>query len=216
MIEKLPLFPLGMVLFPNAPLPLHIFEERYRDMIGDCIEQNQPFGVVMLRAGVAESSDVSFHSIGTTAQIVDGIRMEDGRYVINTVGQRRFRIQELIQKLPYYIGSVDLLAEESAALIVEPANTLRDLYQRYWDTLAAATGIKPEVETLPDDPLDLAYWMAHKIQVENETKQRWLEADMTTRLREMSGALRAEMALLPNSPGGSREPGSWGGVGSWN
>lgn len=213
---QLPLFPLSMVLFPNAPLPLHIFEERYREMIGRCIEQNEPFGVVLLQEGVAESSEVTFHSIGTTAQIVDGIRMEDGRYVINTLGQRRFRLQSIVQQYPYYIGLVALLDEDAAVPVIEPANDLRALYHRYWETLAAATGIKSETETLPDDVVDLTYWMAHKLQVENETKQRWLEADAATRLREMASALRAEMALLPASPDGEREAGGWNGTGSWN
>jgi len=204
-----------MVLFPNAPLPLHIFEARYRDMIGRCIEQNEPFGVVLLREGIAESSEVTFHDIGTTAQIVDGIKMEDGRYVINTVGQRRFRLEGIVQQHPYFIASVVLLDEEVAPL-VEPANDLTALYGRYWDTLVAATGIKPEPETLPEDMIELTYWMAHRLQVENETKQRWLEADVATRLREMSSALRAEMALLPSAPDGEREASGWNGTGSWN
>lgn len=216
MITQLSLFPLGMVLFPNAPLPLHIFEARYRDMIGYCIEQNQPFGVVLLREGVAENSEVTFHNTGTTAQIVDGIKMEDGRYVINTVGQRRFRIEDIVQQHPYFIASVELLDEEGAVPVIEPTNDLRALYHRYWETLVASTGIKPEAETLPEGVVDLTYWMAHKLQVENETKQRWLEADAATRLREMSSALRAEMALLPGSPGGERQADGWNGTGSWN
>lgn len=215
MTQKLPLFPLGLVLFPNAPLPLHIFEERYREMVGRCLEQNTPFGVVLIREGVAEESDVTFYSVGTTAQISDGVKLDDGRYLINTTGQRRFRIQYLVQRVPYYIASVAFLSEESTTPVSEPADELRSLYTRYWEALTAATGVGYEAETLPDDIVDLTYWMAHKLQVENDQKQRWLEADISTRLGEMSAALRAEMALLPDRPGSPFE-GGWNGPGSWN
>lgn len=139
-MTQIPLFPLGLVLFPNAPLPLHIFEDRYQMMIGECIEQNKPFGVVLLREGVAESDEVTFHMLGTAAQIADGVRMEDGRYLINCVGQRRFRVQEIVERAPYFIASVTMLTEEGAELFVEPGNELRALYTRYCEALAAATG----------------------------------------------------------------------------
>lgn len=214
-MTQMPLFPLSLVLFPNAPLPLHIFEDRYQMMIGECIEQNKPFGVVLLREGVAESDEVTFHMLGTAAQIADGVRMEDGRYLINCVGQRRFRVQEIVERAPYFIASVTMLTEEGAELFVEPGNELRALHTRYCEALAAATGVRAEPETLPEDTVDLTYWMAHKLQVEDEQKQHWLEANIATRLREMSAALRAEIALLPNSPGNSFA-GGWSGPGSWN
>lgn len=215
MTQKLSLFPLNTVLFPNAPLPLHIFEERYQTMIARCIEQNLPFGVVLIREGEAESADVTFHNVGTSAQIADGVRLEDGRYLINTTGQRRFRVQYIAQRQPYFVASVTYLPEESSASVVEPANELRALYARYWETLANATGYQHEPETLPEDVVDLTYWMAHRLQVDNPHKQRWLEADVASRLREMSAALKAELSLLPDS--GPDEPGrGWIGHGSWN
>src|SRR5690349_19805632 len=69
--QKLPLFPLNTVLFPGVPLPLHIFEERYRLMIGRCIEQHAPFGVVLIREldRADTNPDVTFYTVGTTAQI---------------------------------------------------------------------------------------------------------------------------------------------------
>ena len=215
MTHKLPLFPLGLVLFPNAPLPLHIFEERYQEMVGRCVEQNEPFGVVLLTDGIAESSEVIFRRVGTTAQISDGVRLDDGRYIINTVGQRRFRIQQLLQKKPYYIGDVTFLEDEPGDLVSKQADELRTIYTQYWQAITAATGVSYEPETLPDDPIEVTYWMAHQIQVENEQKQRWLENGVELRLREMIASLRAEMALLPERPGGPFE-GGWTGTGSWN
>jgi len=245
MTQKLPIFPLNMVLFPGAPIQLHIFEERYRLMIGRCLEQSSPFGVALIRSGSEVSPDDPWvrrqleladaadelalgalkrelggetvpHSVGTTAQISVGesVRLSDGRYYLVASGQRRFRIQYFVQRQPYLIASVAYLPEESSAAVAEPAQQLRQLYARYWAAISAATGYEAPDETLPEHVVDLTYWMANRLQVGNLQKQRWLEADITTRLREISAAIRAELALLPAAEPGEHEGGS--GSGSWN
>jgi len=228
--EALPLFPLNTVLLPGAPIQLHIFEERYRLMIGRCMEQSAPFGVVLLRSGGEISPDDPWvrqqieqagggdqelnalrrqlggeavpYAVGTTAQIstADSARLPDGRYYLVVLGQRRFRIQYLAQRQPYLIGSVAYLAEECSPNTIEAAEHLRDLYRRYWAALSAATGDQPPSETLPEGAVELTYWLAHRLQVGNARKQRWLESDADTRLREMTAALRGELALLPTQP----------------
>lgn len=227
MTQKLPLFPLNTVLFPGAPIQLHIFEERYRAMVARCLEQHSPFGVVLLRSGSEVSPDDPWvrqqveqaggdldpsalrqqlggaavpHAIGTTAQISadESVRLPDGRYYLVAIGQRRFRIQYLTQRQPYLVGSVAYLAEECSPSTVETAGQLREIYQRYWAALGAATGADPPAEALPEGAVELAYWLAHRLQVGNARKQRWLESDVDTRLREMAAALRNELALLPN------------------
>jgi Lon protease-like protein len=215
MIHKLPLFPLNTVLFPGVPITLHIFEERYRLMIARCLEQSGPFGVVLIRKGTEVDPDAIPYTVGTTAQIGDSMRLEDGRYYLTAVGQRRFRIQYLAQRQPYLLGSVSYLPEEASAAVVEPANQLRALYTRYWAALGAATGHRRPPEALPEEVVDLTYWMAQRLQVDNEHKQRWLEADIATRLREMTAAIRAELTLLPAEGTSERERG-WSGPGSWN
>jgi uncharacterized protein len=240
MTQKLPIFPLSMVLFPGAPIQLHIFEERYRLMIGRCLEQSSPFGVALIRSGSEVSPDDPWvrrqleladvtdelelgalkrelggetvpHSVGTTAQISVGesVRLSDGRYYLVATGQRRFRIQYFVQHQPYLIASVAYLPEESAEAVVEPAEQLRQLYARYWAAISAAIGYKAPAETLPKQVVDLTYWMANRLQVGNLQKQRWLEADITTRLREISAAIRAELALLPSAEPGEREGGGY-------
>lgn len=213
--HALPLFPLGLVLFPSAPLALHIFEPRYREMIASCLDQNQPFGVVLIKSGVAEQPDATFHMVGTTAQISDGVKLDDGRYLINTLGQQRFRIDDVQRSQPYDVATVSYLEEGRASLAEGDDRTLRTLYDRYWDAIAAATGVRAEAARLPEDVVDLTYWMAHRLQVENAQKQHWLECDVATRLREMETALRAELSLLPARPGSPFE-GGWRGSGSWN
>lgn len=239
MIHKLPLFPLNTVLFPGAPITLHIFEERYRALISRCLEQNAPFGVALIRSGSEVSpddpwvrrqrellghladgtpapSEVVPHLVGTTAAINVGesVRLDDGRYYLVASGQRRFRIQYLAQHQPYIVASVAYLPEESSGGDSAQADQLRALYSRYWSALGAATGHRHKVETLPDQVVDLTYWMAHRLQVTSARKQRWLEADTATRLREMSAAIQTELALLPHG-GGTRGHG-WGSSGSWN
>ena len=215
MIQKLPLFPLNTVLFPSMPITLHIFEDRYRLMIGRCLEQNVPFGVVLIREGSDVDPNAIPYLVGTTAQIKESARLDDGRYYLVAIGQRRFRIQYIAQRQPYIVGSASYLPEESGTAVVEPANQLRTLYARYWTALTAATGQQYKPEALPQDVIELTYWMAHRLQVDNVHKQRWLEADVATRLREMSAAIRNELLLLPDAGSDEREHG-WTGPGSWN
>jgi Lon protease-like protein len=240
MTQKLPIFPLNMVLFPGAPIQLHIFEERYRLMIGRCLEQNSPFGVALIRSGSEVSPDDPWvrrqlalteaageleldalkremggetvpHAIGTSAQIsiAESVRLSDGRYYLVASGQRRFRIQYFVQRQPYLIASVAYLPEESADAVAEPAQQLRQLYARYWAAISAATGHEAPDETLPDQVIDLTYWMANRLQVGAPQKQRWLEADILTRLRELSAIIRAELALLPAAEPGRRDSGEY-------
>jgi uncharacterized protein len=216
MTYKLPLFPLNTVLFPGVPLSLHIFEERYRLMIGRCLEQSGPFGVVLIREGSEVGGDATPYSVGTTAAISDNVRLDDGRYYLSAVGQRRFRIQYISQRQPYMLASVAYLPEEAGGPeVAEQAVQLRALYERYWATLAAVTGHRRAPEALPESAIDLTYWMAQRLQVDNVHKQRWLEADVATRLREMAAAIRSELQLMPVVSGRERERG-WTGPGSWN
>jgi len=216
MTYKLPLFPLNTVLFPGAPITLRIFEERYRLMIERCLEQSSPFGVVLIREGREVGGEAIPYSVGTTAVIGDNVRLDDGRYYVTATGQRRFRIQYIAQRQPYLLASVaDLPEETGGAADVEMARQLRALYARYWSAVAAATGHRHQAETLPESVVGLTYWMAQRLQVDTIHKQRWLEADVTTRLREMSAAIRAELLLLPDQNAGDRDRG-WAGPGSWN
>src|SRR5271157_4020996 len=108
----LPLFPLELVLLPDEPLPLHIFEERYREMIGECLQAKtsglgrQDFGVVL-----AKGQEIS--NVGCSAQIVNLTRKyDDGRMDILTVGKRRFEILLTNEERPYLQGAVDYFEDE--------------------------------------------------------------------------------------------------------
>lgn len=162
---ELALFPLNTVLLPGVALPLHIFEERYRLMIGRCVERRDPFGVVLIRQGSeVGNGSTKLAEIGTVARIRQASRYADGRMDIVTVGARRFRIDELhASREPYLTAEVTLLDEPLGA-----DGDARHLSQRvgrsflrYLELLqpALATDHTPEIEIeieieAPDDTAD--------------------------------------------------------------
>jgi hypothetical protein len=92
--EEIPLFPLGLVLFPGGPLPLRIFETRYVDLVRRCLRDGSGFGVVLIREGVEAGGPARTFDVGTYARIVDFSRQPDGLLGIRATGERRFRILE--------------------------------------------------------------------------------------------------------------------------
>lgn len=105
---EIPLFPLHTVLFPGAPLLLHIFEPRYQEMIRICLEQERPFGVVLIRKGVEAMGPLAEpHAVGCTAEIVDMQRLGGGRMNLTTLGRNRFRLLSLdSRRRPYLTAEV--------------------------------------------------------------------------------------------------------------
>ena len=98
MTATIPLFPLNVVLFPQQPLPLHIFEPRYKQLVADCVEQRKDFGVVLVHQG-------QLYQNGTCARIENILeRFDDGRLKILTLGKRRFRVKRLVEGKPYLEG----------------------------------------------------------------------------------------------------------------
>jgi Lon protease-like protein len=161
-LERFPLFPLGLVLIPHELVPLHIFEERYKLMIGECIEQEREFGIVWL-------SDDGLKEVGCSARIARVLeRFEDGRLNVLVEGGAPFRLLRRIDELPYPAGDVELLDDDPGA---DPgaADTAR---RRYADLVAEVTDERPE----PDDLAKLdAYGMAATLDVALEAKQMLLE-----------------------------------------
>ena len=203
---ELPLFPLNTVLFPGMPLPLHIFEERYKAMVADCIRDGRPFGVVLIAEGMAEGGPPATpHAVGCTAEIAQVQPLEEGRMLIVTVGRERFRIVRLKQAEPYLVGLVEpapLLAEDEEQLAAGAAR-LEPLVSDYLDRLARLGHMEGRPDTALDDPATLAYLGAALIQLPPEQKQALLALD---RLTELTAALRHiyrnELALMQTMPSG--------------
>lgn len=190
----LPLFPLNTVLFPGMPLRLHIFEERYRLMIGECSEQERPFGVVLIQAGEEVGEPAEPHRVGTTARIAALDRLEDGRMNLVAVGQQRFQIEELVQRRPYLLGRVRLLAAEGDGSAERAqAELTGTALRQYLASLFEMLDQSPEPFDLPAEPERLSYVAASILQVGLAEKQQLLETPTTLeRLRQELECLRRE------------------------
>lgn len=188
---ELPLFPLNVVLFPGMPLPLHIFEPRYRLMISRCLAGDRLFGVAVIVDGEEGQSDTVPAPIGCSAEIVDATQLDDGRYNLETTGRRRFRLLGAREEDGYLVGTVewidDLPLEAEAPVLANRA--LRSL-RRYLGAIGtnlAETGGNMKV---PDNVHDISMWIATLLAVPNSQKQELLEMEST------AARLDREVALL--------------------
>jgi len=197
-MSRLRLFPLNTVLFPGAVLNLHIFEPRYKQMVSECLEGGEAFGVCLIRDGdEAGDSDVMPYEVGTTAEIGDVTQLENGRYYISTVGRRRFRVERVIAREPFLMVDVSYLPEDEIddAVAVETlAREIREVFNDYLRLLVEFSGMHADVE-FPDDPVDASFLIGDALQVADSMKQRLLELSSTEqRLTVELGFLRR---LLP-------------------
>jgi Lon protease-like protein len=176
-IDGLPLFPLGLVLLPEEVVPLHIFEERYKLMIGECLERETDFGIIWM-------SDDGLKDVGCTAKVTQLLeRMEDGRMNILIQGAEPFRLLRRIEDLPYPAGDVELLEEDDEAADAEAGSGARE---RYADLVERVTDSRPNEQDL--EQLD-AYGMAATLDFALEAKQGLLELRSEQRRLERLGAL---------------------------
>ena len=194
---ELPLFPLNTVLFPGAELPLHIFEPRYREMIGECIDREQPFGVALIERGPEVGEGAVPHAVGCTAQITGVERLEDGRMNVVCVGQSRFRILSTSSARPYLMGEVELLEDADSAEAERAAALVRERYLRFVQlTLAMRWEWTRRVATVVE-PARLADSLASRLPAANDVKQTLLEElSVPRRLAAVAALLDAGIELL--------------------
>ncbi len=201
--EMLPLFPLGAVLYPGMLLPLHIFEERYRQLVRDLLDGPEPrrFGVIAIRKGreTGIGGVQSLYEIGCTAALRRVDKHEDGRYDIVAVGAERFRLLGLDQTRPYLQGEVEMLAEEPAdAAAAGPAAQLVEAaFREYLDALTEWGGATVRLEDLPGEPVLLSFIVAAAMVVDLPERQALLaEPDTLRRLALERSLLSRETAML--------------------
>ena len=147
-VRDFPLFPLGIVALPSEVVPLHIFEERYKTMIGECLEGDTEFGIVWL-------SDEGLRPIGCACEVTEVLdRADDGRMNILTRGTRPFRIHERQESLAYPAGEIEFLADKDEELDLR---TLEDAHETYATLVERATDRRPdEAELAPMGAYDMA------------------------------------------------------------
>jgi len=197
---SLPLFPLDTVLFPGQVLPLRIFEERYRRMIGQCIEKSWPFGVTLIQEGEEVGGPAKPFEVGTTARVTQVERLDDGRLNILTVGELRFRIAALDQAKDGYLRADVTLwpwspSDENASQTL--ALNVRDRLRRYVGMVSQASGVELDTNDIPDEPTELACLTAVALQVDSLEKQDLLTSpSIAALLSKEAGLLRREMRML--------------------
>ena len=195
---ELPLFPLNVILFPGMVLPLHIFEERYKAMIGDCIEREEPFGVVLIKEGQEVGGPAEPYTIGTSARITTVDRLEDGRMNLLTKGERRFETVGITQQVPHMVGQVRYLEEQPGEVPEALMAELGEQYTTFLRNLSSLAGGWTASAEIPQDPIALGYGVASNLDLSQSIRQEILELDTAVqRLERLLPLLkRGNEALL--------------------
>jgi uncharacterized protein len=203
MTQLLPLFPLGTVLYPGLPLPLHIFEPRYRQLVRDLLDGPQPgrFGVIAIRKGRETGVDgvSALYEIGCTATLRRVTQYDDGRFDLLTVGTQRFRLTGLDDSRPYLQAEVELLEESAGdeAAAAQAAGAVQRAFGNYLEALRQRDGTEGSTPELPDEPVLLSYLVAGSMILDLAVRQALLaEPDAAHRLSSERALLAREITML--------------------
>jgi len=199
--REIPIFPLpNVVLFPNMALPLHIFEERYRRMIHDCLKSDRYLGILLLRKGWEEAAEPLPHDVGGFGQVVRAVKLPAGNYEIVIRGLGKARVLSYTQEIPYRRALVELQEDEgddSADLRAQAAS----MVERLRKVLALRPGLGAELHAhlkLLASPRDLAYAAAaHYPDLTIYERQSILEVrTVKTQLATITRLLNRDLARL--------------------
>ena len=184
MAALLPLFPLELVLFPDTPLPLHIFEPRYKEMIGECLRDKKVFGVV-------RAKENSLAEIGCTAEIV-GVtkKYDDGKLDIVTEGRRRFQVQSVNHDRSFLQGEISYFDDEPAQATAEDVKRALELHNQIMRLL----GAEPAPSEVEHN--QLSFQLAGVLPLDLEFKQTLL--GLRSEPERMIGLIEYYEAILPN------------------
>lgn len=171
---KVPLFPLGTVLYPGGPLPLRIFEPRYLDMVSNCLKTDAPFGVLLIRSG-SETGPATTYDVGTLATIRDWYQGSDGLLGVTAIGGQRFRVISA-ERQPdgLNIGEIELLQPEDHYSLPEEYKPLAQILAGILDDLGRLYEL---LDRRYDDAGWVGYRFAEILPISLEQKQSCLEAD---------------------------------------
>ncbi len=211
MSRSLALFPLNSVVFPGMSVPLHVFEDRYVELVETLLEERDPsqrtFGTVAIREGyeVGDTGGQSLFRVGCLLQLNEAAQNDDGSWEILAVGRGRFRLQEMQLGALWPQARVDHL-DDGARDVVAPEviERSRALFDRYRDQLSALHGDHVFTGNLPRDPAYLSWTLAAMVLLPLADRQSLLEADDThLRLAMINRFMRDEMRamrVLPSLP----------------
>ena len=206
-VEHLALFPLPVPLFPGTPLPLHVFEPRYRQLVADveaAAPIHQHFGVISTcsPAGMSPGATVGdLRAVGTTARVLEVRTLPDGRYDLTTIGSRRFRLLRLVEDdHPYLVGEVEWIDEalrEDEAVPPELVSAVAASFDRYITTVAALQDLTLDDLELPSSGESLSWTVATVALLSGDERHDLLATVSTVdRLTRELVMLRRETALV--------------------
>jgi Lon protease-like protein len=206
--DRLPVFPLNSVLFPGMTVDLHVFEDRYRALVHHLLtiseRSDRVFGVVAIREGyeVGSHGVQSVHRVGCVAQMTTVVPADDGRFDIEIVGRRRFRLDSMDPSGPYLVGEVEILPEpQPAARTTQEAVRTRAVFETYRRRLSELRGADVLDVALPEDPEYLSYTLAATCLLTVRERQALLETGSADeRLVMLRGSLREEMRAMRAVP----------------
>ena len=174
-LQEIPLFPLGTVLFPGGPLPLRIFETRYIDLVSRCLRDGSGFGVVLIREGAEAGGPALTFDVGTYARIVDFSRQDDGLLGIRAQGERRFRIVERRRARDgLNLADVEWLSEDPAVPLPAEFADLAPALEAVLDQVGEPYA---SLERRLDDAAWVAGRLAEIVPIPPAHKQHCLELD---------------------------------------
>lgn len=181
-MSELGLFPLGIVLLPSEQIPLHIFEDRYQELIGECLAEETEFGLVY-------ADDDGLREIGTRAAVTEVLdRFDDGRMNVVIEGRERFRLLELTEGRSFHTGRVEAVEDEPDAADPQDAEHALELFHR----LVELTGAEVEEPRL--DAGQLSFELAGRFEFAPELKQRLLQLTSERRRMKLLAELLAGAA----------------------
>jgi ATP-dependent Lon protease len=199
---RLPLFPLSVVLFPGTPLPLHVFEPRYRQMLADCLAGDRRFGITPTGTD-QEAPDPGM--VGCTAEVRVNQELPDGQSNIVVLGGDRFVVTTLVDDpAPYFVATVQTFDDEAGSTPAPPrVALLREVFARYADMMRELSDVEPRSPELPEEPLPLSFHVAAAVDVEAPVKQQLLVERSTARrveallvvLSSVSGGLERALTV---------------------
>ena len=198
-VRDLPIFPLSIVLFPGVPLPLHIFEQRYRQMLNDIRVSNNLFGISYFDVSTSQQEVPAAGHIGCVAEVSEIQTLPDGRSNILTVGVIRYRIEEYVERGdPYLIARVSFFEDEEDDNELL-RNSSREVAETFTRIARAVRTINDERASLPDisdtEPQQLSFLVAAAMEVDTDLKQELLEMRSTSeRLRRLRDLLARAVA----------------------
>ncbi len=193
--DRIPLFPLHTILLPLTDLGLHVFEQRYRDLVSHCLSESDEFGVVLIKKGMEVGGPSDPHQVGTSAVIAGYARLPDGRYLLEVEGTRRFRIDSTSSNGSYTSAQVTWLPEPigNFAEARRAGVEVDRLFAEY--RLRCGDGDLPV--KLPVDPIARSYLVASLLRIDPTEKQLLLEQESAdARLLQEREILLREIALL--------------------